>query len=108
MKLSKDQVKHIAKLASLPLTDAQIDEYGEQLSKILDYAELLSTVDTENIEPTYNVSGDPSTHSAVLRTSPLRVLREDQEEAGLSAEEALKNAASKQDGFVVTKGVFEE
>ncbi len=96
MRLNKDQVKHVAKLASLPLTDAQIEEYGEQLSKILDYAELLSTVDTENVEPTYNMIPNKN------------VLREDQEEAGLSAEEALKNATSKQDGFLVTNGVFKE
>lgn len=96
MKLSKDAVKHVAKLANLPLTDAQIEEYGDQLSKILDYVELLNTVDTSDVEPTFNIS--------LANT----VWREDQEETGLLQEEALKNAASIQNSCIVTKGVFKE
>lgn len=93
--LTKDAVKHVAKLANLPLSNAEVEKYSEQLSKILDYVEQLNQVDTSNIEPTFNVSGQAN------------VLAKD--EVGnctLSADETLSNAPKKERGFFVTKGVF--
>jgi len=95
MGLTKDQVKHVSKLANLPLTSEEEDKYSEQLSKILDYIEQLNEVDTSNIEPTFNVSGS------------FNKLRTDETSASLSQEEALQNAPKKEKGFFVTKGVFE-
>ncbi len=57
MKLTKDQVKHVAKLANLPITPEEESKYSEQLSKILDYVDKLNEVDTSNVEPTFNVTG---------------------------------------------------
>lgn len=96
MKLNKDQVKHVATLANLPLTAEEEEKYSEQLSKILEYVEQLNKVDTANVEPTFNVTGQSN------------VMREDETTASLSQEEALSNASQKKDGMFVTKGVFEE
>lgn len=96
MKLTLDEVKHIAKLANLSLTQEEEEKYSEQLSKILDYIEQLNQVDTENIEPTFNVSGQNN------------VMRKDEPVICLSQEEALQNASVKKDGMFETKGVFEE
>jgi aspartyl-tRNA(Asn)/glutamyl-tRNA(Gln) amidotransferase subunit C len=95
MKLYKDQVKHVAKLANLPLTEEEEEKYSEQLSGILDYIDQLNKVDTENIDPTYNVSGQEN------------ILAPDEVSESLSQEDAIKNGTSK-DGFFVTKGVFSE
>ncbi len=52
MSLTLDDVRHIADLARLRLTDEEMLKYREQLSAILDYAARLSAVDTSAIEPT--------------------------------------------------------
>ena len=96
MKLTKDQVKHVAKLANLPLSADEEEKYSEQLSKILDYIDQLNSVDTKDVEPTFNVSGQSN------------VVREDEAETSLNQEDALSNASKKENGFFVTKGVFQE
>lgn len=96
MKLTKDQVKHVAKLANLPLSEREEELYGEQLSKILEYIDQLNQVDTKDVEPTFNVSGQSN------------VMSKDEAVASLSQEEALQNAPKKEKGFFVTKGVFED
>lgn len=93
----KIDVKKVATLANLPLTPLEEEKYSEQLSKILDYIEQLNQVDTSDVEPTFNVSGQTN------------VMREDKVgDCTVSQEEALQNAPQKKDGFFVTKGVFEE
>src|SRR5687767_1270416 len=96
MQLTSDQVKKVAKLANLPISNGEENLYAEQLSKILDYIEDLNKADTSNIDPTYNVTGK------------INIQREDQIESSLSQEAATKNALVKDKGLYVTKGVFEE
>lgn len=96
MRLTSDRVKKVAKLANLPITKQEEDLYSGQLSKILDYIDQLNQVETSKIDPTYNVSG----HSAVMR--------KDETTPGLTQDEALANAPKKENGFFVTKGVFNE
>ena len=50
--LSKEEVKHIAKLARLGLTEKEIGKFQKELSSILDYIEKLKKVDVSNINPT--------------------------------------------------------
>lgn len=57
MKLQKNEIEHIAKLARLELTDLELEKYGEELSGILSYIEQLKEVDTENVEATAQVTG---------------------------------------------------
>ena len=50
-KIDQAQVKKVAKLARLELTEAEVAEFADQLSAILDYVEKLNALDTENVEP---------------------------------------------------------
>ena len=93
---TKINVSHVAKLANLPLTDEEEEKYSQQLSKILDYIEQLNKVDTKDVEPTFNVSGQSN------------IMRKDEVGECLPQEDAISNAPKKNDGFIVTKGVFKE
>jgi len=57
MKLTQEEVRHIAKLARLGLTDEEVNMFGEQLSGILEHAKMLEEVDTEGIEPIAQITG---------------------------------------------------
>lgn len=57
MKLKKEEIQHIANLARLDLSEAELELYGNQLSGILDYIDQLQSVDTTGIEPTAQVTG---------------------------------------------------
>lgn len=95
MKLTKEEVGHIANLARLRLTDEEADKYSEQLSGILEYAGQLSAVDTAGVEPTSQVTGLTN------------VTREDEViESGIS-EELVACAPTHQDGYVVIPKIFE-
>jgi aspartyl-tRNA(Asn)/glutamyl-tRNA(Gln) amidotransferase subunit C len=96
MRLTPDDVRHVAELAKLRLTDEEVVEYAEQLSDILDYAERLGEIDTTGIPPTPFVLPIVS------------VMREDEPQVGLSNEEALANAPDAADGFFRVKAVFGE
>ncbi len=50
--ISKEEVKHIAKLARLGLTGKEIEKFQKELSSILDYVEKLKEVDVSRVEPT--------------------------------------------------------
>lgn len=52
MPLSADEVRHIARLARLGITDAEVARLGDQLSTILEHFQGLSAIDTEGIPPT--------------------------------------------------------
>jgi aspartyl-tRNA(Asn)/glutamyl-tRNA(Gln) amidotransferase subunit C len=90
MKLTCEDVEHIAALAHVALGEAELALYQEQLSAILDYAAQLQELDTDAIPPTASV--------LPLRT----VLREDELGATLPVEDALANAPAARDNcFVV-------
>lgn len=57
MKLSKDEIQHIAQLARLELSPEELKLYGSQLSDILNYINQLQEVDVSDIEPTAQVTG---------------------------------------------------
>jgi len=80
VKISREQVEHIAELAKLALTDEELEIYADQLSAILDYVDELSQLDTSAIPPT----------ASVLPLS--NVLRPDEARPSLPTEVALANA----------------
>ena len=96
MQLTTDQVRHVAELAKLALTDEEIIQYTEQLSAILDYATRLQEVDTSGVPPTPYIL--PLTN----------VMREDDPAPCLSNEAALANAPDSDNGFFRVRAVFEE
>ena len=55
--LTDDQVKHVAKLAKLTLSEVEVKKFSSQLSKIIDHIEQLSKIDTTNIAPTSQTTG---------------------------------------------------
>jgi aspartyl-tRNA(Asn)/glutamyl-tRNA(Gln) amidotransferase subunit C len=79
-KLGLQEVEHIAQLARLGLSDAEKEIFREQLSSILDYAQMLNQLDTTDIEPTTSAL-------------PLdNVMRADAALGGLPTDAALANA----------------
>jgi len=56
-KLSKEEVRHIAKLAGLTLSDAEVKKFQSQLNEILSYVGQLKGVKTKNVESTSQVTG---------------------------------------------------
>jgi len=55
MSLTREQVAHIAELAKLELSGAEIESMTRQLSEILDYAAMLNQLDTDALAPTASV-----------------------------------------------------
>ncbi len=57
MQLTSDEVKHIAKLARLELSDSEIEKFSKQLSDILSHARMLDEVNTGAVEPIAQITG---------------------------------------------------
>jgi aspartyl-tRNA(Asn)/glutamyl-tRNA(Gln) amidotransferase subunit C len=85
-RISNEEVKHVANLARLAITEEETEKFTKQLDAIITFAEQLNELDTENVVPTYHV------------LDMKNVLREDTPEKGLDHEEVLKNAPEQQDG----------
>lgn len=84
----------ISKLANLP-TPANRETFEENFTKILNYIEVLQNVDTSSVVPTYNV------------TSSSNNFRQDVVRDGLTQAESLSNTKNNAEGYVLTKGVFD-
>ena len=55
--ISRDDVQHLAQLSSLQLTDDETTKLTADIENILKYIEQLSELDTQGVEPTYQVTG---------------------------------------------------
>ena len=55
MEIKREDIIHLAKLSNFSLSDAQITSLGEDLKNIIKYISQLDELDTDNIEPTYQV-----------------------------------------------------
>lgn len=81
------EVDHVALLSRLDLSLEEKELYGDQLSKILEYARMLDELDTGDVPPTAHVM-------------PLKnVYREDRVEEHLPLEKALQNAPEREGNF---------
>ncbi len=56
-KLTRDEVLKLARLARLQLSDAEVNNFIQEISEILGYVEQLQSVDIANLDPTYQVTG---------------------------------------------------
>ncbi|KKP70223.1 asparaginyl/glutamyl-tRNA amidotransferase subunit C [candidate division CPR3 bacterium GWF2_35_18] len=92
-KITKNEVKHIADLAWIGLSDEEIIRFESQLSSILEYVDHLNELDTKNIKPTFQVTG--------LKN----VWQEDFVKPSLTQSEALQNAPMQKDGYFKVKKV---
>ncbi|HIS89378.1 TPA: Asp-tRNA(Asn)/Glu-tRNA(Gln) amidotransferase subunit GatC [Candidatus Avigastranaerophilus faecigallinarum] len=85
--INKEEVKHVAKLARLELTDEEVNKYSQQLGSILEYVEQMNEVNTTGIEP--------MPHAIPV----YNVMREDIVKYEQTKEELMANAPFEEDGF---------
>ena len=95
MKLSREEVLHIARLARVALTDDEIKRMSEQLSDLLEHFEVLQKVDTTDVPPT--------AQSIDLQS----VMRADEVLPSLPPEDILANAPRREDDFFKVRPVLE-
>ena len=94
--LTLDDVKHLAKLSNLVVSDVEAQKYPEQLSESIEYVQNLEDIDTSGVPETF------------FTTKAKNVMDEDEvdESIMLSQEEALKNARATKDGYFVVKRIL--
>lgn len=95
MKVTADEVKYIAQLSRLEVGENELDLFVEHFNNILAYADKLSLLDTENVEPTAQVLDYGN------------VMRADVVKPSLTQEEVLANAPEKANGGYLVPRVME-
>lgn len=93
--ITKEQVKHVANLARLEITEEEAEMFTDHLSAIISFAEQLNEIDTDGIEPTTHV------------LDPKNVMRKDEPRHWITREEALKNAPDHKDGQFRVPSILE-
>ena len=96
MKLSREEVLHISRLARVGVSDEDVDKMREQLSNILENFEILREVNTDGVPPT--------AQSIAL----LNVTREDRVAPSLPQTDVLANAPRQEAEFLKVNAVLEE
>ncbi|NGY93440.1 Asp-tRNA(Asn)/Glu-tRNA(Gln) amidotransferase subunit GatC [Bacillus megaterium] len=94
-RISVDQVKHVANLARLAVTDDEAELFTKQLDAIITYAEQLDELDTTNVKPTSHV------------LDMKNVMREDKPAKGLPIEDVVRNAPDHKDGYIRVPTILE-
>lgn len=96
-KLSKEEVLHIADLCDLTLSEEEIDKLSEMLTDAIVYIKILDELDTEDLQETYQVTGNNNVFQ-----------KKGDHDNTLDQNEALSNAKEIERGMFATKAVFEE
>lgn len=86
-RITEQDVRHVAKLSRLELTEEQVAQFTEQMEHVLEHIAKLNELDVADVEP--------MAHALDLTN----VLRDDAEQAGLPVEAALANAPDKEPPF---------
>ncbi|MCY8344631.1 Asp-tRNA(Asn)/Glu-tRNA(Gln) amidotransferase subunit GatC [Bacillus haynesii] len=94
-RISIEEVKHVAHLARLAITDEEAAMFTEQLDSIISFAEELNEVDTENVKPT--------THVLQMKN----IMRKDVPDKGLPVEDVVKNAPDQKDGYIRVPSILD-
>ena len=94
-RISIEEVKHVAHLARLAITDEEAAMFTEQLDSIISFAEELNEVDTENVKTT--------THVLQMKN----IMREDVPDKGLPVEDVVKNAPDHKDGYIRVPSILD-
>ena len=95
MKLTRDEVLHIARLARMDLTEDEMDRFREQLSNLLEHFETLQQVATGNVPPTAQA------------IDLQNVMRDDAVVSSLAAGEILANAPRREGDYFRVRAVLE-
>ncbi|MGH2773023.1 MAG: Asp-tRNA(Asn)/Glu-tRNA(Gln) amidotransferase subunit GatC [Actinomycetota bacterium] len=96
MSIQRSDVEHVAKLARLDLTEQELDLYRQQLSRILEHAGRVTSLDTTEVPPT--------SHPIELSN----VFRPDDPDPSLDQSEALANAPLEESGHFRVPRIMEE
>ena len=94
--ISREDVVHVARLARLALTDAELETMREQLNAILSHIDALRAVDTSGVEPTSHA------------VPQFNVMREDEPRPCFPVEEMLANAPDRAGDFFRVPRIIEE
>ena len=95
-KIDEAQVRRVALLSRLELSDQEVSQFSMQLSAIFEYIEKLNELDTENVEP-------------LAHCLPVHnVLREDVPKPSLSNEAALANAPEREDEYFKVPKILDD
>lgn len=92
--LKLDEVRHVAKLARLRLTDAELEEYRVQLSSVLDHIALLNELDVTDVEP------------MARPTDAANRFDEDEVKPAMPIEQLLANAPAVEDVYIAVPKVL--
>ena len=95
-KLTEDQVRHVAKLSRLRLSDAEVHQFAGQLSAVLDYVSKLNELNLDGVEPLAHAM------------DATNALREDVPRPGLTVEQALANAPEQDPPFFKVPKVLDD
>ena len=95
MKVSREEVLHIARLARIALTEAEITRLSQQLSNLLENFEILQQVNTDDVPPT--------AQSVALQS----VMRDDEVTPSFPSEDILANAPRRDEDCFRVKPVLE-
>ena len=98
MKITEKEVRYVAELANLALTDAEISRMARELDEILTHAAKLDELDTSGVEPMSQV---------LFEAGQTATLREDVERPSLGTDVALANAPLKAAGYFKVPLVIE-
>ncbi len=95
-KLTREDILHLAKLSRLHLSDKEIEQLQNEIGAILGYVEQLQTIDLENVEPTFQVTGLKNV------TRPDKVI-----DYGTTPADLLKNAPATEGGHIKVKRMLQ-
>ena len=98
MKVTEQEVSHVADLANLQLTEQERAQLAKDLNSILEYIDRLNELDTSNVPPMAQVAG----------TTTADAMRADELRPSLLHEAALQNAPDASDGFFKVPKVIEK
>jgi aspartyl-tRNA(Asn)/glutamyl-tRNA(Gln) amidotransferase subunit C len=95
MKITKQEVLHVAHLARLNMDESMVERFSEQLGNILEYVETLNQLDTTGVAPT--------SHAIDMSNA----FREDALSASIDRQNAMRNAPQEDEGSFIVPKVIE-
>jgi len=95
--ITKEQVRHIAKLARIELSEKELKKFQRELSSILDYFDILKKIDTEKVEPTFHIE------------KKIKVMREDiaDSEDSKVVDKIIEAAPDKKEKYFKVKAILQ-
>ena len=96
VKISKDLIDSLSKLAKINLTKEQEEKYAGEFSSVMGYMEEIKNINVDHIQETSRIAKEEN------------VLREDVVKESLSQREALKNSKNINDGYLLVPAIFKE